>query len=221
MSLSAGILGGTFDPVHVAHLRMAEQAQAALGLDRIYFLVNHTPPHKPGAAVTSAWHRYAMVALATAHRPDWVPCPLELEVPGPSFTIDTLARFGAAYGVPAAATLFIAGGDSLRDFRHWREWERLLATYRFLFVARPGVTLGTEADALLAAGRVADGRGWAPARLRVALTGGARAVLAELGMPDVSSTGLRVMLQSHADCADLIPEPVRRYIQKADLYGGE
>jgi len=220
VSLSVGILGGTFDPVHVAHLQMAERAQAALGLDRVYFLVSHTPPHKPGTAVTSAWHRYAMVALATAHRPDWVPCPLELEVPGPSYTIDALARFGATCGVPAAATVFIAGGDSLRDFRLWREWERLLSEYRFLFVARPGVTLGGGAEELLAGGRVADGRDWPPERIRAELSGGARAVLADLGMPDVSSTGLRVMLQSHADCRDLVPETVRRYIQKASLYGG-
>jgi nicotinate-nucleotide adenylyltransferase len=219
MRPAVGILGGTFDPVHVAHLQIAERAQALLELERVYFLVSHAPPHKPAAA-TSAWHRYAMVALATAHRPDWVPCPLELEVAGPSYTIDTLARFGTALGVPAATLVFIAGGDSLRDFRLWREWERLLAEYRFLFVARPGVDLGDAAAALLAGGRVADARRWPPERIRQALGGDARAVLADLDMPDVSSTATRHVLQSGQDRPELVPEPVRRYIQKAGLYGG-
>jgi nicotinate-nucleotide adenylyltransferase len=216
-----GILGGTFDPVHNAHLVMAEGAVVRLGLERIYFLVSNAPPHKIGRPLTPAWHRFAMVALAAAGRPEWIPCTLELEVAGPSYTIDALRRFCGHSGYPPESVLFLAGGDSLRDFHHWKDADTLLQEFRFLFVQRPGVDPGPEAAALVAAGRIADGRDRPDDELRGLLDRPAVSLLADLGTPDISSTMIRHMVESRQDCAGLVPAPVLGYIQKLGLYGGQ
>jgi nicotinate-nucleotide adenylyltransferase len=216
-----GVLGGTFDPIHNAHLVMAEAAIARLGLDEVHFLVSNTPPHKIGRALTPAWHRFAMVALATVGRPEWLPCALELETPGPSYTIDALQRFCVHRGCPAEAILFLAGGDSLRDFHQWKAADRLLREFRFLFVMRPGVPPGPEAAAEIGAGRIADGRGQPDAALREILNHPGVSLLADLGTPDISSTRIRHVLESGHDCAGQVPAPVWDYIRKLNLYGGQ
>ena len=216
-----GILGGTFDPVHNAHLVMAEAAVARLGLERVYFLVSNTPPHKLGRPLTPAWHRFAMVALAAAGRPEWIPCTLELETPGPTYTIDALRRFCAHFGYAPAEILFLAGGDSLRDFHLWKDADILLGEFRFLFVQRPGVELGPEAAALVAAGRIFDGRNRPDEELRGRLDRPGTSLLADLGTPDISSTAVRHMVESSRDCAGLVPAPVLGYIRKLGLYGGQ
>lgn len=216
-----GILGGTFDPVHNAHLVMAGGAVDRLGLERVYFLVGNAPPHKLGRPLAPAWHRFAMVALATAGRPEWIPCTLELETPGPSYTIDALRRFCAHYGYAPAQILFLAGGDSLRDFHHWKDADGLRREFRFLFVQRPGVELGPEATALVAAGRIFDGRDRPDDELRERLDRPGISLLADLGTPDISSTAVRHMVESGRACAGMAPTPVLEYIRKLGLYGGQ
>jgi nicotinate-nucleotide adenylyltransferase len=216
-----GILGGTFDPVHNAHLVMAEGAVARLGLERVYFLVSNAPPHKIGRPLTAAWHRFAMVALAAAGRPEWIPCTLELETPGPTYTIDALRRFCAHFGYAPAEVLFLAGGDSLRDFHHWKDADVLLSEFRFLFVQRPGIELSPEAAARVAEGRIVDGRNRSDETLREALGRPGISLLADMGTPDISSTRVRHMVESRQDCAGLVPAPVLGYIRKLGLYGGQ
>jgi nicotinate-nucleotide adenylyltransferase len=85
-----GLLGGTFDPIHLGHLRAAENAREALGLDEVAFVPAHVPPHRPVPAA-SALDRYAMVALATASRREFVPSDMEIVREGPSYTVETVA----------------------------------------------------------------------------------------------------------------------------------
>jgi len=217
MTTRVAVLGGTFDPIHQAHLLMAEGALKVLGLESVYFLISRTPPHKTVEALTPPWHRLAMTALATADQPRFIPCALELESEGSPYTIDALDRFCPLLPFQREQLVFVAGSDSLRDFHHWRRWEELLARYQFVFVERPGVDPAAEA----ATQRVIDATREEAPRIRQLLREGRRSLRVDLGTPDISSTRLRLMLQSQQDCSRWIPESVSRYIKKVDLYGGK
>jgi nicotinate-nucleotide adenylyltransferase len=127
-----GILGGTFDPVHVGHLAAARAAAACLELDRVLFVPAGVPPHKRGHA--SPEHRFEMTRLATAGEPMFSVSRIELDRPGPSYTVDTLRA------LQGDELFFICGADAIRDLPNWREWEQLPKLARFVAVARPGVT---------------------------------------------------------------------------------
>jgi nicotinate-nucleotide adenylyltransferase len=216
-----GILGGTFDPVHNAHVALAAKALTGLDLARVYLVVSDAPPHKPKKERTSGYHRFAMVSLGVQRHPRLLPSPLELEHPGDSYTIHTLDRFIRSHRLNGDQLVFLAGGDSLRDFHHWRQWEELLRRYQFVFAVRQGVELGEHARRLLAGERLRDARHaggdeW-PALLRRERS----ALLLDMELADISSTRLREMLRSEKDCADFIPDAVLRYIHKTNLYGGK
>ena len=216
-----GILGGTFDPVHQAHLAMARRSLQLLELETVHFLVSASPPHKFKAKRTSPLHRYAMVSLATQGDTRFRPSTLELEEPGIRFTIETLARFCQLNNLSPREIVFIAGGDSLRDFHLWKEWERLLDTYFFLFVLRPGIILDKEVTSLLESEIIPDLRGLEPDAIRSSFLQTGRSALVDLEMPDISSTKIRHMLELKQDCRDMIPPAVLDYIEKMELYGGQ
>jgi nicotinate-nucleotide adenylyltransferase len=133
--MRVGLLGGTFDPIHLGHLRAAENAREELGLDSVRFLPAGRPPHKR-RELSSADDRYAMVALATAHQPAFVPDGLELHRDGPSYTADTLTALREAR---AGDELFlIVGSDTALEMATWRDPDRVFALCTVAVVARPG-----------------------------------------------------------------------------------
>jgi len=221
MNKLVGILGGTFDPIHAAHVAIAEKSMHLLGLDRVYFLVSDVPPHKQKHILTSQFHRYAMVVQAIAHRDTLIPSIMELEQTDTSYTIESLMRFCRFYDYRDDEILFLAGGDSLRDFHLWKDWECLIQQYRFLFVARPGIDLGDGVDKLIAGNMVHDARTKIVRDLPEQIRKQCGATLVDLEMPDISSTKLRHMLKSGQDCTGLMPSPVIGYIKKIKLYGGK
>src|SRR5262245_51363830 len=118
-----GILGGTFNPVHLGHLVLAETFRERLALDRVLFVPAGTPPHKPSDGLVSALHRYAMVSLAVAGHPGFVACPTEIERPGPSYSADTVEALAGAW--PGARLFFLMGSDTFLDLPTRRTPEQL------------------------------------------------------------------------------------------------
>jgi nicotinate-nucleotide adenylyltransferase len=137
---SLGILGGTFDPVHLGHLAIAEEVREALGLERVLFVPAARPPHKPGLPVTDPAHRLAMVELAVADNPAFGVSAVEIERPGPSFAVDTLERFHAEARAAGRRPdlVFILSGEALRDLPAWRAPARILDLSRLAVVPRQG-----------------------------------------------------------------------------------
>lgn len=134
-----GILGGTFDPVHYGHLALAEQAREDLGLAYVLFVPAGIPPHKSVQAVTPAQHREAMVRLAIHDHPDFRLSRMELERPGPSFAVDTVASVAAdsrSDGRPEP--VFILSSEALEGLDTWRDPARILGLCRIAVAPRPG-----------------------------------------------------------------------------------
>jgi len=135
-----GVLGGTFDPPHVGHLWLATLAADAIGLDRVLFMPAAQPPHKGGQLVTRATDRLLMTRLAIAGNPAFELCTIEMERPGPSYTIDSIVELERLYGIDARLVLLMAA-DSLAQIDTWREPDRLLERVEWAVGPRPGSPL--------------------------------------------------------------------------------
>ena len=137
---SLGVFGGTFDPIHLAHLAVAQEAAESLGLERVLFIPAGEPPHKPGQAITTAAHRFAMVELAIAGNERFAVDRLELERPGPSYTVDTLEALRATrVGAGASADLtLVLSADAFLGLMTWREPRRVLELARVVVAPRDG-----------------------------------------------------------------------------------
>ncbi len=195
-----GILGGTFDPVHVGHLALAEAARTAFGLDRVLFIPAAVPPHKPGGAVAAAEERLAMVRRAVDAAPYFAVSEVELERQGPSYTVDTLADLQQRH--PGAELYFITGADEVLALDTWHDPQRLLQLARFIAATRPGFDLSRLAQMESRLGPVARGRLLPLEWL-------------ELGL---SSTDLRRLLSEGRSVRYLVPERVVEYIEERRLY---
>ena len=136
-----GVFGGTFDPVHVGHLIMAEQCREQAGLDQVRFVPAARPPHKLDRSLSSFGDRVEMLRLAVAGHPGFVIDDLEADRPGPSFTVDTLEALTNRY--PEASLELIVGADCLGDLPGWRDPARILELAELLIVRRPGFSGAT------------------------------------------------------------------------------
>lgn len=198
--MKLGVLGGTFDPPHMAHLVLAETARSSLGLERVLFVPAGDPWRKAGQDVTPVRHRLAMVRLAVGGDPAFEVSTLEVEREGPSYTVDTLTELHERYG-PDAELYFLLGEDALRDMPNWKEPERIAALATLVVAPRPGgAGPGAPPDFPLP---------------------GVAAKVVPLDMPliDVSATDLRERARQGLSLRDVVPPAVARYIEEHGLYG--
>lgn len=137
MPQKTALLGGTFDPIHIGHLSLAEGVQHALGLDKVLFIPAGQPPHKPD--VTPAYHRLEMVRRAVADNPRFAVSELELQRAGPSYTLLTLQAIRQQQ--PADQLWWILGADALVDLHKWHQYQRFPDYVRFAVTPRPGIPL--------------------------------------------------------------------------------
>ena len=135
--MRVGVVGGTFDPVHLGHLVMGEEARDQLELDQVLFLPAGQPWMKEGRPLSAAEHRVEMLKLATASNPYFQVCLDEVNRPGPTYTVDTLEALLAKLGAETAL-FFIVGQDAMREFHRWKEPDKLLNLCHLVVVERPG-----------------------------------------------------------------------------------
>jgi nicotinate-nucleotide adenylyltransferase len=188
------MLGGTFDPIHLGHLRAAECARDLLGLDQVAFVPAGQPPHRD-APVSSALDRFTMVALATAGNDRFRPLDLEISRPGPHFTVDTVE---ALFAEGAHSLHLIVGSDTFVEMTGWREAARIFARCHVAVVPRPGGP-GMEAPKA----PFADARG-------VDLVPGPALA--------ISASAVRACARQGRSVRYLVPEAVAGYIEKRGLY---
>jgi nicotinate-nucleotide adenylyltransferase len=131
-----GLFGGTFDPVHAGHLDVAHAARQQLSLDAVWLIPAHVPPHRREPHASAA-HRFAMVSLAVQDQEGLIASDLEMEVPGPSYTVDTLNRLEDR-GIDIRLVFLILGADAFRDIASWKDYPAVLDRCHFVVVSRPG-----------------------------------------------------------------------------------
>lgn len=197
---SLGILGGTFDPIHIGHLRMAEHVFNSMELEKIIFIPAYVPPHKLGQDFAPAQDRYAMTELAVAANPHFIVSDMELKRTGVSYTIDTIRQLHAQYG--DRELNFIIGADSVAQLHTWHNIEEMLELTRFVAVWRPGYEGAMEEMVQHLGQRARE-----------------RVLLLDTPVYDISSTEIRTRIRQGASLAGLVPQAVEKYIYEHGLYG--
>jgi nicotinate-nucleotide adenylyltransferase len=214
MKRRLGILGGTFDPIHVGHLDAADAASAALALNEVVLIPAHDQPLRVSEPRATVYQRFALAALAIEDRPDWHISDMELVRQGRSYTEETLRTLHDS-GWRASQLFFILGTDAFAGIAAWHGYPGVLDLAHFVVIARPGVAIDE------AARRVPElcSRTSPPPERGESLDGPTQIFLVHAHTRDVSSTMIRERLASGLPIDDLVPARVARHIQKHHLYG--
>jgi nicotinate-nucleotide adenylyltransferase len=208
-----GVLGGTFDPLHLGHLRAAEAARDALPLDKVLFVPASTPPHKATPPVTDARHRAAMLERALEGERFFEVSRLELDRGGRSYTIDTLEALEAA--LPDSRFFFVTGTDAFSEIRTWKSWQRLLEEHWFVVHERPGFPIEALRGVLPPE---TPTRVLADADAELEPGSEPRVLYLRRPMLRVSSTDIRDSVRQNRSIRFLVPDPVAAYIAENRLY---
>jgi nicotinate-nucleotide adenylyltransferase len=194
-----GAIGGTFDPIHIGHLILAEEARTRLRLTRMVFIPAGSPPHKLGQQITDSERRLEMVQLATADNERMAVSRIDIDRTGPCYTVDTIRLLREAWGAETEV-YFLIGGDSLAELPTWHQPERLLRICQVVAVARPGYPADLDAVERLLPG--------------------AASLIHVLDTPvlDISSTDIRKRVRTGRSIRYLVPRAVERYVYEHGLY---
>jgi nicotinate-nucleotide adenylyltransferase len=222
MTRRLGVLGGTFDPVHFGHLDAAGAARSALALTDVLFIPSYDPPHRSTDPHATAFHRFAMVALATNHCPSYRLSDEELLRGGPSYTADTLRSLHAA-GWRPWQLFFIIGTDAFAEIATWHEFPEVLDSAHFVVVARPGTSLADAAARTPELRRrTRQTSGYIEDRSSTAL------FLIEANTRDISSTVIRQRRAARQPIDEMVPPAVAQHIAahhlsevEHDLHGSD
>lgn len=215
----AAIFGGTFDPVHNGHMEAARRVQHLFALDEVIFVPACLPPHKRNSNITSAFHRFAMLALATDADAGLRISTVELDAPDRPYAVDTVARLQAELG-SAWRLFFIMGADSWAEITTWRDWQRLLTMCDQIVVTRPGYE--SNPDTVAERNRITDVRGLSAEEISPSLKDddARRTFFTDAALVDISATAIRAAARSadYAKLAAMVPPAVASYIEKYQLY---
>ncbi|MGC9063173.1 MAG: nicotinate-nucleotide adenylyltransferase [bacterium] len=191
-------MGGTFNPIHYGHLVAAEEARSQFSLDQVIFIPSGQPPHREPCSIAPAEDRYIMTALAITTNPYFNISRMEIDRPGPSYTIDTVKSFKQLH--PDSTIFFITGLDAILEILTWRDPYELVKIVRFIAVTRPGY----NPDHLKMLDReILD-----------------NVSLLEIPGYAISSTMIRERVALGKPIRYMVPEPVEAYIKKHGLYKG-
>jgi nicotinate-nucleotide adenylyltransferase len=192
-----GLFGGTFDPIHLGHLILAEQCRESCALDRVWFVVAGEPPHKRRER-TSVAHRLEMARIAVAGHPAFVVSEIEATRPGPHYSVETLESVRREH--PDDELFFLIGADSLNDLPSWRDPVRIAQLASIVVVNRPGIE---QAD---------------PAKLPAFGPGSREIVLVTIPPIGIASHDLRRRMSNGASIRYMVPRGVQAYIEAQGLY---
>lgn len=187
--MKIGILGGTFNPIHIGHLIIAEESREKLGLDKVIFVPTYLPPHKDNGNIALANDRISMVKLAVSDNTNFTVSDIEIKRSGRSYTIDTIKQFKADY--PKDELYFIIGSDLLEYLDDWKDLKEIIKIVKFIVVTRPGYPLERIPSYIT--------------------TLPIRAV-------DVSAFEIRSNIKENKSFRYLVPEKVYGYIKEKGLY---
>ena len=209
--MNLGVFGGTFNPIHAAHLRLAEEVREQIGLERVLFVPSADPPHKRTELV-SASHRFRMVELALASNPRFETLDLELGRAGPSYTIDTLRELAQRY--PGSRLWFLMGSDTLAELDTWRDPDGVLAAADLAVVTR-GPAEPTSLRSILPDGL---GQDLHPGPHSLESDSGREIRQVSFAPLAISASDIRRRLRRGASIRYLVPDAVIEYIGKHGLY---
>ncbi len=198
-----GLMGGTFDPIHMGHLVTAEEARQQFDLDYVVFVPAGIPPHKDEKTISLPEHRYLMTSLAVMSNPSFFVSRIEIDSNGPAYTIDTVRHFSSDK-LPGPEIFFITGADAILEIFTWKDYEELLRLCTFIAVSRPGYSLDRFHETL--------DRSCPEMKQKVHLL--------EIPALAVSSTFIRERVTLGKTIKYLTPEPVEQFIKKHGLYRG-
>ena len=198
--MKIGILGGTFDPIHIGHLVVAEEVTDRLDLAEVLFVPASQPWLKADTRILAAEHRLKMVQLAIAGKPCFKLSALEVERPGPTYSVDTMEELNKKIGV-GDELLFIIGWDNLVELPRWHQPSRLISLCRLVAVPRPGFPVPDLAS------------------LEEAIPGiSERVIMLDKPQIDISASLIRDRVRRGLSINHLVPEAVEKYIKEHKLY---
>lgn len=213
-----GILGGTFDPVHFGHLRLAQELAHTLKLAQVRFVPSGTPPHRATPAATTA-QRIAMARLAVAANALFAVDERETRRTGPAYTFDTLTELRAELAATSSLVLLL-GADAFLEFATWHRWHELFGLAHIAVAHRPGFPVERWRDSMPQplAREYAARLMQQPLAVHLAPAGGI--VVMPITALDISATAIRELTRTGGSPRYLLPDPVLDYIQAQNLYSG-
>ncbi len=211
--MKLGLLGGTFNPIHLAHLRIAEAAREAVGLEQVLFIPAADPPHKPLAGGVSFEQRYEMVRRAISGHPSFAISNIEAKRRGKSYTVETLAALRTER--PADELHFIVGSDSFLEIGLWHRFAEIFTLASLVVMTRPGSVVTEPIQQLPTEVRSQFTRGKAGDLVHVS---GQTIRFVEDCRLEISSSGLRELVAAGRSLRYLVPPAVETYIVQKGLY---
>lgn len=209
-----GLMGGTFNPIHLAHLRIAEEARDRCALDRVVFIPAADPPHKPLAGEVPFERRFQMVRLAIAGNPDFQLSDIEGQRAGKSYSIDTIGRFRAEH--PGDRLFFIIGSDSFLEIGLWHRYDDIFRTCSLIVIERPGCPVTDPVAALPDA--VRDDFSYDGASRELRHQSGEQVHFLSGCLLDISSSTIRGLTAAGRSITYLVPPAVETYIKEQRIY---
>ncbi|MDP2787160.1 MAG: nicotinate-nucleotide adenylyltransferase [Pseudomonadota bacterium] len=216
MSKPIGLLGGTFDPIHYGHLRLAEELAEVLNIGQVRIIPAGHPPHR-GQPRAAAVHRLEMTRRAVAGNPRFLLDTREIDKTGPCYSVDTLAALRAELP-PATSLVLFMGGDAFLGLTTWHEWRRLFDLAHIAVAHRPGYSLASWEDALPDPLRTLLSTRRCEQAAEIAEKPAGRVFLHTITQLDISASQIRDRALRGKSLRYLLPEPVIDYINENHLY---